>query len=117
MSLPPDARRLLSTDRAQTLGRLASLEREQADIIAAAQSANIDDEHDPEGATIAFEREHAAALARQARQHLADIDAALGRLDAGRYGICEACGDEIDLARLAARPAAATCITCAARPR
>ena len=117
MSTSRDARRRLSADRAGTLSRLASLEREQADIVAAAQSANIDDEHDPEGATIAFEREHAAALARQARQHLADIDAALGRLDAGRYGICEACGDEIDLARLAARPAAATCITCAGGPR
>jgi DnaK suppressor protein len=115
MSPPPDARAVLAADRAGTLSRLASLEREQADIIAAAQSANSDDEHDPEGATIAFEREHAAALARQARQHLADIDAALARLDAGRYGICERCGAPISPARLAARPAAATCITCAAR--
>jgi DnaK suppressor protein len=113
----PDARALLAADRVATVSRLASLEREQADIIAAAQSANSDDEHDPEGATIAFEREHAAALARQARQHLADIDAALGRLDAGRYGRCERCGAAIGPARLAARPAAATCITCAALPR
>ena len=113
MSPPPDARARLAADRVATLSRLASLEREQADIIAAAQSANSDDEHDPEGATIAFEREHAAALARQARQHLADIDAALARLDAGRYGICERCGGPISPARLAARPAAATCIACA----
>jgi DnaK suppressor protein len=117
MSPAPEARSLLEADRVATLSRLASLEREQADIIAAAQSANADDEHDPEGATIAFEREHAAALARQARQHLADIDAALGRLDSGRYGTCERCGAPIGPARLAARPAAATCITCAARPR
>jgi DnaK suppressor protein len=115
MSPPPDAHAVLAADRVATQGRLASLEREQADIIAAAQSANSDDEHDPEGATIAFEREHAGALARQARQHLADIDAALARLDAGRYGICERCGTPISPARLAARPAAATCITCAAR--
>ena len=113
MSPSPQARAALDADRAGTLRRLALLEREQADIIAAAQSANSDDEHDPEGATIAFEREHAAALARQARQHLADIDAALARLDAGRYGICERCGGPIGPARLAARPAAATCITCA----
>jgi DnaK suppressor protein len=115
MSPSPDARAALDAARVATLSRLASLEREQADIIAAAQSANSDDEHDPEGATIAFEREHAAALARQARQHLADIDAALARLDAGRYGICERCATPISPARLAARPAAATCITCAAR--
>jgi DnaK suppressor protein len=111
----PDARDRLGADRLATLGRLASLEREQADIVAAAQSANGDDEHDPEGATIAFEREHAAALARQARQHLAEIDAALARLDAGAYGTCVRCGNPISPARLAARPAAATCITCAAR--
>jgi DnaK suppressor protein len=117
MTSPPDARDRLSADRLETLDRLASLEREQADIVAAAQSANGDDEHDPEGATIAFEREHAAALARQARQHLADIDAALARLDAGQYGTCVRCGGPISPARLAARPAAATCITCAARPR
>jgi DnaK suppressor protein len=115
MSSPPDARARLAADRAETLGRLAGLEREQAGIIAAAQSANADDEHDPEGATIAFEREHTAALAARAREHLADIDAALARLDAGRYGTCERCGAPVSPARLEARPAAATCIACASR--
>ncbi|HEY2287199.1 MAG TPA: TraR/DksA family transcriptional regulator [Streptosporangiaceae bacterium] len=115
MSTPPEVRARLGADRTATLSRLASLEREQADIVAAAQSANGDDEHDPEGATIAFEREHAAALARQARQHLADIDAALARLAAGRYGTCVGCGAPVSPARLEARPVAATCITCATR--
>jgi DnaK suppressor protein len=115
MSTPPEVRARLDADRTATLSRLASLEREQADMVAAAQSANGDDEHDPEGATIAFEREHAAALARQARQHLADIDAALARLADGRYGTCERCGAPVGPGRLAARPTAATCITCAAR--
>ena len=113
----PEVRRRLDADRAAALAQLAQLQRDQADIMEAAQAANGDDEHDPEGATIAFEREHITALAGQARQHLADIDAALGRLDAGRYGTCERCGAPIGAARLAARPAAATCITCAARPR
>ncbi|HEY3981126.1 MAG TPA: TraR/DksA C4-type zinc finger protein [Streptosporangiaceae bacterium] len=117
MSPPPDARAVLAADRTATLSRLASLEREQADIIAAARLANADDEHDPEGATIAFEREHAGALAAQARQHLADVDAALARLDDGRYGTCERCGAPISPARLEARPAAATCIACAGRVR
>jgi RNA polymerase-binding transcription factor DksA len=113
----PEAGRLLAADREATQRRLTSLERELAGIVDAAQAANIDDEHDPEGATIAFEREHAAALAGQARQHLADVEAALARLADGRYGTCERCGAPISPARLAARPAAATCITCAARPR
>jgi DnaK suppressor protein len=115
MSSTPDPRARLAADRAATLSRLAGLEREQADIIAAAQSANADDEHDPEGATIAFEREHTAALAGRARQHLAEIDAALARVDAGRYGRCVRCGAPVSPARLEARPAAATCIACASR--
>jgi DnaK suppressor protein len=113
----PDPRDLLVADRARTSRRLAGLDRELTSIIDAAQGANADDEHDPEGATIAFEREHAAALAGQARQHLAEIDAALGRLAAGSYGTCADCGATIAAERLAARPAATTCISCAARPR
>ena len=117
MTRQPDARSLLAADRAATLERLAGLDRELTGMVEAAQGANADDEHDPEGATIAFEREHAAALAGQARQHLAAIDAAVRRLDAGSYGTCTSCGGPIGDARLAARPAADTCITCAARPR
>jgi RNA polymerase-binding transcription factor DksA len=108
---------LLSADRARTLDRLAGLDRELTGIIEAARAANADDEHDPEGATIAFEREHAAALAGQARRHLAEIDAALGRLDDGSYGTCTVCGRPVGAERLAARPAAATCIGCASQTR
>jgi RNA polymerase-binding transcription factor DksA len=117
MTSSPGPRQLLAAERARTLDRLAGLERELGGIIEAAQAANADDEHDPEGATIAFEREHAAALASQAREHLAVIDAALARLAAGRYGTCTRCGGPIAAARLAARPAAETCIDCAAQAR
>ena len=78
---------MLAAERAGTLERLAALEREFAGI--AESSPSADDEHDPEGATIAFEREHVAALARQARQHLAEIDSATCRLADGSYGTCE----------------------------
>ena len=117
MTSRPDPAGLLAADRARTADLLAGLDRELAGIIEAARSANADDEHDPEGATIAFEREHGAALAGQARRHLAEIDAACGRLADGSYGTCVSCGRAIAAERLAARPAAATCITCAARPR
>ena len=42
--------------------RVAALEREFAGLAEAASAAGTDDEHDPEGATLAFERQHAAAL-------------------------------------------------------
>jgi RNA polymerase-binding transcription factor DksA len=84
-------------------------------VIDAARSSNADDEHDPEGATIAFERAQATALLAAAGQRVADLDAALARVDTGTYGICEACDRPIPAERLAARPAARTCVTCAAR--
>ena len=108
---------LLRTERTRAGQRIAALEREFADLAEAAGAAGTDDEHDPEGATLAFERQHAAALLDAAREQLTAIDAALQRLEAGRYGICQRCGQPIGEERLAARPAAVTCIRCAAAGR
>jgi RNA polymerase-binding protein DksA len=107
-------RELLLAEQARARERAAALEREFAGLSEAASSAGTDDEHDPEGATLAFERQHTAALLEAARQQIATVDAALRRLEAGRYGVCDRCGQPIGVDRLAARPAAATCIRCAA---
>lgn len=111
------ARVRLQAARGETLQRIAELEREFSGIVlsAAEGSSGGDDEHDPEGATIAFERQHIAALLDQARSRLAAIEAASGKLDAGSYFRCDVCGQAIGAARLAARPAALTCVRCAAR--
>jgi len=108
-----ESRRLLAAERQQTLRRLASLTDAFEEVVAASKDTNADDEHDPEGATIAFERSQAGALVRQARLHLAEIDAAEQRLEVGTYGVCERCGRPIAEARLHARPTARTCIACA----
>lgn len=75
---------------------------------------DVADEHDPEGATIAFERSQIGAFVRQTEHHLEEIEAALKRLDAGTYETCEGCGGPIGEGRLEARPVARTCIQCAA---
>jgi DnaK suppressor protein len=87
--------------------------------VAASRDSNADDEHDPEGATIAFERSQLSALVRQARSHLEEVEAAQRRLRDGTFGRCEVCGAAIAPARLAARPVAVTCVGCASsdRPR
>jgi DnaK suppressor protein len=110
-----DARDLLLAERALTLDRIRVLEREFADLAEAASADGTDDEHDPEGATLAFERQHTAALLDQARAQLIAVDDVLGRLDAGSYGSCQRCGRAIGAERLAARPTATTCIACASR--
>ena len=84
-------------------------------MVDAARGANVDDEHDPEGATIAFERAQLETLAGDARAALAEVDAALGRLDDGTYGTCTVGGEPIPAERLAARPTAATCVAHAGR--
>ncbi len=53
------------------------------------------------------------ALANEANEEIAEINAALRRLDEGNYGICSGCGDGIDKRRLAALPYATECIKCA----
>jgi len=86
-------------------------------FVSSALAAGGDDEHDPEGATVAFERQHIAALATQAREHLAAIDAALKKIDSGIYEICDICGGQIGEERLAVRPASLICVRCAGRRR
>ena len=106
---------MLRAERSRTLARIATLTGEFDGIVSASADANTDDEHDPEGATIAFERAQVGTLLDQARRHLADIDRAVADLDRGTYGLCERCGRPISAARLAALPVARTCIDCARR--
>jgi RNA polymerase-binding transcription factor DksA len=106
-------RELLEAERQLALGRLAALTGDFNEVVAASRDSNADDEHDPEGATIAFERSQVAALVLQVQGHLAEVEAAIQRLEDGTYGICERCGQPIAKARLEARPAASTCIRCA----
>ena len=103
----------LAEEHAAALAQIDALTREFDELVAASRSSNADDEHDPEGATIAFERQQVVALLEQARRRLADVEAALAHREAGTYGICETCGRPIAPERLAARPAARTCIDCA----
>jgi RNA polymerase-binding transcription factor DksA len=112
-----DARRRLEQEREEAKARLAALTGDYAGVVAAARDANSDDEHDPEGATIAYEREQIGALVQQAERNLAEIDAALERLGTGTYGVCESCGEKIAEGRLEARPVARTSITCASAQR
>lgn len=65
-----------------------------------------------EGDTINVERDHLLVVASDANAHVAEIDAALARIDAGTYGLCEACGKPIPEARLEVLPEATLCVSC-----
>lgn len=111
-------RERLAAERAETGTRIAALNREFDAIVASNALVAVDDEHDPEGSSTAFERAHVAALLAQARDHLTALDEALERLDRHDYGRCDVCGEPIPAERLEARPTATTCVRCAtAHPR
>ena len=63
-------------------------------------------------ATHVFEQQRDLALRERSERALADIDAALGRIDAGTYGACTSCRRPIAAERLEALPWASHCIDC-----
>ncbi|KRE43058.1 hypothetical protein ASG74_07440 [Knoellia sp. Soil729] len=105
-----DAAALLCEERAELEGRIAHFDADMALMFEASRDSNADDEHDPEGQTIAYERSQLSALTAQAREQLREIEAALQRVEAGTYGVCEFCGRAIAPGRLEARPTARTCV-------
>ena len=112
-----DIQRVLAivvAEQERTARQVASLEAIVAAIVEGSELTATDDEHDPEGATIAYERAQASALLRQAR---ADGDALVvtrRQLEQGRPVACAVCGRDVDLERVAALPTTTRCLECAA---
>jgi len=106
-------RDVLKAERAETLDRIRAMQADLDAIVAASANANTDDEHDPEGSTIAYEKAQVASLLARAQSNLGDLDYALARLSAGEYSVCERCHSQISAERLAALPAGRTCFDCA----
>lgn len=105
----------IAAERESTAGRIASLAR-QVDALAEQQALTThDDEHDPEGVTIGFERAQLQGLLAGARRDLDALDRASARLEAGTYGRCVFCGKPVPDARLEALPAVETCLACSGR--
>jgi DnaK suppressor protein len=107
-----NAQHRLSVEKQRTVARIESLSVDVDSIDAGNAVANSDDEHDPEGSTLAFERARLSTLLNQSRANLEEIERAQDRLANGTYGTCELCGAPIPRERLAARPVARTCVQC-----
>lgn len=70
------------------------------------------DNHLADTATETYDRELDYTLEENSEHVLADIDAALNRIEDGSYGMCTNCGKQIPEERLEARPSATLCIDC-----
>ena len=110
-------RDVLVTDREATGALIARLLSDLESFTNARTDSATDDEHDPEGPTLAFERSQSSAILGQTRIHLAQIESALERLDGGTYGTCVTCRKPIPVARLEVRPYSTQCVACASKVR
>ncbi len=110
----------LTSQRRELLARreayLADAERATAAALELTDDAAGQDIADEdgfgEGDTVSVERDRLTVVASDAQARVAEIDAALSRVDAGTYGTCEACGKSIPKPRLEAIPEATLCVGC-----
>jgi DnaK suppressor protein len=110
MGVSEHFRMLLVRELAGSQKAQAALSADIASTSELRHGSNVDDEHDPEGSTIAYELSQSATLLRDARTRIAEVEAALVRLEEGGYGRCEVCGTAIAEGRLEARPWTRFCI-------
>jgi DnaK suppressor protein len=103
-----DLRRELEAEKAQLNRRLAEL--------GYGGSGSLSFDHNfADSSQVTAERAEVEALATSLQESLAEVEDALAKFEAGTYGKCESCGQDIAPARLEAAPAARLCINCASR--
>ncbi|MGO3886960.1 MAG: TraR/DksA family transcriptional regulator [Mycetocola sp.] len=104
---------LLDARHAETVTRLAHVERQLAELRGIRLGESDDDEHDPEGAPLSVEWSRLEGLRQAYQQELTGIVSALERVAAGTADVCEVCGTTIPAERRAVRPDATRCVACA----
>ena len=103
----------LLSERATYTHNAEALAAEAAALMADRDPGDVQfDEESGEGDTLAVERDRDLALSAKAREKIDEIDAALARLEKGKYGMCVSGeeGDVIPKERLEALPMAAKCV-------
>jgi len=109
----PVVRERLENERDRVGELIAELRSEGLDEEQSAQSGDLThyNQHPADQGSELFEREKDLAILEGLEVDLAEIEAALQRLDEGRYGVDEVTGEPIDPERLEALPAARTNIS------
>ena len=104
-------RDLLLDERKRVVDAIDNIHAENPGSMAdETEELSFQDNHMGDVATATFDREMASTLEDNSSHVLAEIDAALARIEDGTYGRCERCGKEIGAERLEALPWATLCI-------
>jgi DnaK suppressor protein len=112
MTRLPELRDMLEEQRRFRLDQLAQLSAQHVQSQAAVAGRQVDTlDNSADNARV----EVSAAVEAAGHQALDDIDAALARMDAGRYGYCARCDEAIPVERLLAIPQAPLCMRCQRR--
>jgi len=106
------ARELLSEEkeRLESLQLALTQELNSESVQEKATEKAAYDQHLAEAGTETFERTKELAILETIGSQLIDIEHAYKKLNEGSYGACEACGEQINQARLEALPAARLCV-------
>ena len=102
-------RRQLQEERVRVVSAIDNLRREHPGSMQDEVDESPLDNHLAETASVTIDREIDYSLEENEERVLAAIDAALARIQAGMYGRCERCGEEIEEQRLEAIPYATLC--------
>ena len=108
-----EVRAALESDAERLKAEVAAAEAEISQLLREGGEGAGHDQADVGSST--FERDHEMTMARNVRENLALVQAALTRIDEGNYGICESCGKPIGKMRLQAFPRATLCMECKQR--
>ena len=104
-------RQCLLEERRRVLDAIENLHAENPGSIGdETDEPTFQDNHLGDIATATFDREMATSLEENSNHVLAEIEAALARIDDGTYGLCERCGRPIGPERLGALAWATLCI-------
>lgn len=104
-------RAMLDAERSDLRKQIGDLgaDPESDDVAFGSDAGFADRSHSTE------ERSRTISVVRALRANLRDVDHAVAKVDAGTYGVCESCGNDIALERLEALPSAVLCISCKQR--
>lgn len=102
----------LESERAELIIEIEDYEREGQESLSDVSGENNYRDHMADQGSATFARELEMSLEDIARENVVRIDAALGRMAAGEYGVCTRCGAPIPAERLEAMPDAELCIEC-----